>query len=233
VTRQEKYEFLASLGFGIVLYLLSRSLVFAVFLPLGVFVFYTLARRARGASWLVRRDAEEVYYRKPQALRVLNAILALMSVALFAGLCYLSATSGGKGYPSFVPFGLLVFALMALLFTWGAGPLEMRFDLARGRVRYRAGLPMLARWQTRDAADIATLSVLSSKGTVMMTIRWKSRRGLIAGTTVSLSSSLDGSWATGGAEAASEEARASAELIGNRLGVPVEVRQIGQGMASR
>ena len=90
--------------------------------------------------------------------------------------------------------------------------MDTRFDLRLGRVLYRTGPPFLAHQIGQDKSEIAALRVIITRqrGSVMH-LRWK-RRGRLSGTTARFE--------------AGEEAQAMAERIGNRLGVPVELRKV-------
>ncbi len=233
MTKQEMYELLGSLAFGVILYLLSRDITFAVCLPLGAFVFWSLGRRAFGASWLVRMNTEEAYFRKPLSLRAFNAALALALAGFIAVWVHLCMTSSHREPLGVGIFGLMFFALAALLFIWNAGPSETRFDLRRGQVQSRMGFPLLSRSRTWDAADIAALRVLTSSRAVSMSIFLRKRHGLTAGTSVSYRTGLEGWNGSAGAQTANEEARAVAEVIGKEMGLAVETRQVDNRRTSR
>ncbi len=208
VTKEEKQGLIGAAAFSIFLYWYFKDWVFALALPFGTYLFYVVASRASGVSWLVRLNEEEAVFRKPAAMRVFFGAMALAMGGIIAFWVHLFLP--GR-HPQGI-FGLVVLLLIELLFLFGVGPMDTRFDFERGRVFYRIGFPLLSWTRSADKSEVASLrvNITQSRGSTMY-LRWK-RRGRMSGSVAQFETF--------------EQARAVAEQIGNRLGLPVEVRDL-------
>ena len=93
MTKQDVQQLVGAILFGIVLYLFTRDPIFALSLPLGLYLFYFLAGRAFGASWILSQDEEEATFRKPTAMRA------------FFGVMTLASAGGGRNVDASLHFG--------------------------------------------------------------------------------------------------------------------------------
>lgn len=212
MTKEEKQGLIGAAAFSIFLYWYFKDWLFALALPFGTYLFYVVANRASGVSWLVRLNEEEAVFRKPAAMRLLIGMMTLPVGAIIAFWVHQFIPGKHPQDMGMGVFGLVVLLLVELILLFSTGPMDTRFDFGRGRVFYQVGFPLLSPTRSADKSEVASLrvNITQSRGSTMY-LRWK-RRGRISGSVAQF--------------VTFEEAQAVAEQIGNRLALPVEVRDL-------
>ncbi len=221
LTKEEKQGLMQGLGgslvFSLILYLFSKDFVYAIALPFGFYLFWIVMLSALGQSWLVRLNEEEAVFRKPVASRIFTGIVA---IALGKGIAYWVHLCLPGKHPQDTAMGIsgLVFlSLFEVLMILSTGPRDTRFDFARGRISYRSGFPLLARRHSMDKSEVAAVRVSISKNHgAYVYLKWK-RSGRMSASIAQFETAV--------------EAGTIAEQIGDRLALPVEVRDI-QGVSA-
>ncbi len=216
MNKEDKQGLLQGLGgsllFSLILYLLSKDLLFAIALPFGFYLFWIVMLSALGQSWLVRLNEEEAIFRKPVASRIFTGAIA---IALGKGIAYWVHLCLPGKHPQDTAmgvFGLIFLSLFEVLMVLSTGPRDTRFDFARGRISYHAGFPLLARTRNVDKSEVAAVRVsLSKNHGAYVYLKWK-RSGRMSASIAQFETAV--------------EAGTVAEQIGNRLALPVEVRDL-------
>ncbi len=216
LTKEEKQGLMQGLGgslvFSIILYLFTKDFVFALALPFGFYLLWTVMSMAIGQSWQVRLNNEEAVFRRPAAARAVYGVWTLAMGGIIAEWVHLCLPGRHPQDTGIGIFGLVFLLLVEMVFLLGTGPMDTRFEFGKGRVFYRTGFPLLSRTRSADKSEIACLRVtISSRRGSSVYLKWKGK------------GRHSGSIAQFGTV---EEARAVAEQIGSRLALPVEVRDL-------
>lgn len=208
---------IGTLVFSLILYVSTKDVVLSLVLPFGFYLFWIVMRLALGQSWLVRLNEEEAVFRKPVASRIFTGAVA---IALGKGIAYWVHLCLPGKHPQDTAmgvFGLVFLSLFEVLGILSTGPTDTRFDFARGRISYRSGFPLLARRRNMDKSEVAAVCVSISKTNgAYVYLKWK-RNGRTSGSIAQFETAV--------------EAGEVAEQIGNRLALPVEVRDL-QGVSA-
>jgi hypothetical protein len=161
---------------------------------------------ARMSKWLVHCDGEEAVFRKPLVDCLGYGAFALGSAYVFVA--YFAPLHSGKpaDREMFV-LASFYFALILLVFSFGAGPKEMRFDFRARRYHNRMGFPFLTWTRAGDFSEISHLGVWNLTKFTGLSVEWKDPKRLQT-TFVACS--------TG------REAQALGESLGGKIGVRTE-----------